>query len=267
MNLPTNIPPDLSELLQLMATDFPAILSGNLVGIYLWGSLTYKAFDETCSDVDCIGVTRRDLDDREFSELDGWFRNKVENNRWVRRIDLRFVIDHEFLDKSSRCCGFYYYTGKLVRHGSDGNPIIWMNIAESGITLWGQDAKRIAPHVSHECLLEALKLELNYLKEDLAANAGDRSDKAFVHNAYAVLTACRILYSASQKALASKDQAYSWAMETVPLMWRAVIRSAKENRLRNRGSTTLQLEQDAMRFVEFVTDEVEREPKHLIPTE
>src|SRR5467141_145003 len=75
-----------------------------------------------------------------------------------------------------------------------------MNIAESGITLWGQDAKRIAPHVSHECLLEALKLELNYLKEDLAANAGDRSDKAFVLNAYAVLTACRILYSASQKA-------------------------------------------------------------------
>ncbi|PYU37542.1 MAG: hypothetical protein DMG54_33295, partial [Acidobacteria bacterium] len=103
--------------------------------------------------------------------------------------------------------------------------------------------------------------------EDLAANAGDRSDKAFVHNAYAVLTACRILYSASEKALASKDQAYSWAMETVPLMWRAVIRSAKENRLRNRGSTTLQLEQDAMRFVDFVTDEVEREPKHLIPTE
>ena len=267
MNLPTNIPPDLSELLQLMATDFPAILSGNLVGIYLWGSLTYEAFEETCSDVDCIGVTRRDLDDREFSELDEWFRNKVENNRWARRIDMRFVIDHEFLDKSSRCCGFYHYTGKLVRHGSDGNPIIWMNIAESGITLWGQDAKRIAPHVSHECLLEALKLELNYLKEDLAANAGDRSDKAFVHNAYAVLTACRILYSASEKALASKDQAYSWAMETVPLMWRAVIRSAKENRLRNRGSTTLQLEQDAMRFVEFVTDEVEREPKHLIPTE
>src|SRR6266699_63054 len=77
--------------------------------------------------------------------------------------------------------------------------------------------KRIAPHVSHECLLDALKLELNYLKEDLASNAGDQSDKAFVHNAYAVLTACRILYSASQKALASKGQAYSWAMETVPL--------------------------------------------------
>jgi Aminoglycoside adenylyltransferase, C-terminal domain len=263
MNLPKNTPKDLSELLEVMATDFPGILGANLVGIYLWGSLTYEAFDETCSDVDCIGVTRRDLDDREFSELDEWFKNKGENNRWVRRIDMRFVIDHEFFDKSSRCCGFYHHTGKLVRHGSDGNPIIWMNIGKSGITLWGQDAKMITPQVSHQCLMEALQLELNYLKEDLASNVGDRSDKAFVHNAYAVLTACRILYSASQKALASKDQAYGWAMETVPHMLRGVIRGAKENLLKNRGSTTLQLEQAAMRFVEFVIDEMERKPKHL----
>ena len=265
MNLPKNIPYDLSELLQVMATDFPTILSGNLVGIYLWGSLTYEAFNETCSDVDCIGVTRRDLNDREFSELDEWFKNKGENDRWVKRIDMRFVINREFLDKSSRCCGFYHYTGKLVRHGSDGNPIIWINVGRSGITLWGQDAKMIVPQVSHQCFVEALKLELNYLKEDLAANVGNRFDKAFVHNAYAVLTACRILYSASRKELASKDRAYGWAMETVPPMWRAVIRGAKDNRLKNGGSTTVELEQDAMRFVEFVTHEVERERKDLTP--
>jgi hypothetical protein len=150
-----------------MATDFSAILRENLVGIYLWGSLTYQAFDEACSDVDCIGVTRRDLDEREFSELDDWFKKKGEHNRWVKRIDMRFVIDQEFLDKSSRCCGFYHYTGKLVRHGSDGNPIIWMNIGSSGITLWGKDAKLIGPQVSGQCLNDALLLELNYLKEDL----------------------------------------------------------------------------------------------------
>jgi hypothetical protein len=253
-----NIPEDLSSLLQAMATDLPAILRGNLVGIYLWGSLTYDAFDETCSDVDCIGVTRRDLDEREFAELDEWFKNKAEQNRWVQRIDMRFVIEHEFLDKTSRCCGFYHYTGKLARHGSDGNPIIWLNIAQSGIRLWGKDAKLIAPHVSGQCLNDALLLELSYLKEDLTANAGDRSDKAFIHNAYAVLTACRILYSAYHRALASKDQAYRWAMETVPLMWRPVIDAAKDNRLKNGGSATPQLELDAMRLVEFVSDEVKR---------
>jgi len=258
MSVPKNIPKDLSSLLEAMAADFPAILHGNLVGIYVWGSLTYDAFDEICSDVDCVGVTRRDLDDREFSELDSWFKTKAEQNHWVKRIDMRFVIDREFLDKASRCCGFYHHTGRLARHGSDGNPIIWVNIAQSGITLWGEDAKFIAPQVSDQCLNDALLLELNYLKEDLTANAGDRSNRAFIHNAYAVLTACRILYSAHLRALASKDQAYGWSMETVPPVWRAVIHAAKENRLRNAGSTTPQLEEDAKQFVEFVSGEVNR---------
>jgi hypothetical protein len=99
-------------------------------------------------------------------------------------------------------------------------------------------------------------LELNYLKEDLTSNAGNRCDKAFIHNAYAVLTACRILYSTYHRALASKDQACRWAMETVPPKWKAVILAAKANRLKNGGSTTPQLEQDAMHFVGFVADEV-----------
>jgi len=253
-----SIPKDLSDLLQATATDFPAILRANLVGIYLWGSLTNDTFDETCSDVDCIGVTQRDLDDREFSEMDDWFKNAKEQNRWGGRIDMRFVIENELLDNSSRCCGFYPYVGKFVRHPSDGNPIIWMNIAQSGITLWGKDAQLIAPFVSDQCLNNALLLELKYLKQDLASNAGDRSDRAFTHNAYAVLTACRILYSAHHRTLASKDQAYGWAVDASPPMWRAVIHAAKDNRLKNAGSTTPQMEQDAMRFVGFVTGEVSR---------
>jgi hypothetical protein len=251
-----NVPTELSNLLRQMATDLPVILHGNLVGIYLWGSLTYDAFDENCSDVDLVAVTERDLDDCEFSDIDVWF--KGNGNSWVSRIDMRFVVDHEFLDKTSQCCGFYHYNGKLIRHGSDGNPIIWINIAQSGITLWGKDAKLIAPHVSDQCLEDALLLELNYLQGDLGSNAGDRSDKAFIHNAYAVLTACRILYSAQHKALVSKGQAYNWAMETVPAVWRPVIQAARENRLKNGGFTTPQLELDAMRFVEFVADDVSR---------
>lgn len=133
-----------------------------------------------------------------------------------------------------------------------------MNIAQSCITLWGTDAKLIAPRVSAQCFNDALLLELNYLKGDLTSNVGDRSDRAFIHNAYAVITACRILYSAYHGALASKEEAYKWAMETVPSMWRAVIHTARANRLKNGGSTTPRLEEDAIRFVEFVTGDFSR---------
>ncbi len=109
------IPNDLSGLLQQMATDLPTILQGNLVGLYLWGSLTYDAFDEICSDVDCIGVTRRDLDGREFSSLGEWFANKKAENRWVDRIDMRFVISGELSTRRRNAV-----VSTTTREGSSG---------------------------------------------------------------------------------------------------------------------------------------------------
>jgi hypothetical protein len=132
-----------------------------------------------------------------------------------------------------------------------------MNIGQSGIALCPKDASLIAPAISDQCLNDALLLELDYLREDLRSNAGDRSHKAFAHNAYAVLTACRILYSAHHRTLVSKDRAYASAVETLPPIWLPVLQKANENRRKNRGSTTPQLEQDALRFVDFVADRVE----------
>ena len=40
-----DLPQDVGELKEEIARDFPRMLNENLVGIYLWGSLTYDAFD------------------------------------------------------------------------------------------------------------------------------------------------------------------------------------------------------------------------------
>jgi hypothetical protein len=247
------VPDALAALLRSIAADFPQLLKDNLVGIYLWGSLTYDAFDPGCSDVDAVVVTRRDPDDAEFAALECWFAEQTKSNSWVGRLDMRFVIDGELLDTRSRCCGFY--SGKLVRHGSDANPIIWLNVGQSGIALWGRDAKLVAPAISNERLSAALLLELQYLKDDLAKNAGDRSDAAFRHNAYAVHTACRILYTAQHRAIVSKERAYRWAIGVLPPEWRPVIVTAWQNRRQYHGSTTPELETDAARFVRFAEEQ------------
>ena len=250
------IPAELSALLRDIARDFPTVLKDNLVGLYLWGSLTYNAFDQRCSDVDSIVVTRKDLADAEFAGVERWFRRAARRNRWVRRLDMRFVIDREFFDKASRCCGFH--SGKLTRHGSDANPIIWMNIGRCGITLWGKEAKRIAPAVSDRRLNDALLLELDYLGEDLTKNAGSRSVRAFRHNAYAVLTACRILYTAHNRVIVPKDMAYEWAIASLPAEWRPVVAAARVNRIRNNGTASRRLERSAAGFVRFVREQIKR---------
>ncbi len=258
-NFPKNMPVELSKLLIEMAADFPSILKENLVGIYLWGSLTYAAFDESVSDADLIVVIRKDINDREFSVLEDWFARQLKKNAWTEKLDLRFVIDQEFLDKNSKCCSYHF--GKLTRHGSDGNPIIWVNIGQSGVTLWGIPAAEIAPEVAPETLNDALRLELEYLKEDLAANAGDNSDLAFFHNSYAVLTACRIFYTAHKRELVSKEIAKAWTLEKVAAKWQEIITIASRNRLAGKCMKTAELETDALDFVRFI----EKRVKGLLP--
>jgi predicted nucleotidyltransferase len=250
------IPEGLAALLRSIVADFPIVLKENLSGVYLWGSLSYGAFDERCSDVDLVVVTRRDPDDAEFAALGKWFSESAGRNPWTERLDMRFVIDGEFLDKHSRCCGFH--SGKIGRHGSDGNPIIWLNIGQCGVTLWGRDAKLIAPAISDRCLNDALLLELDYLKENLAKNAGDRSDQSFQHNAYAVLTACRILYTARHRCIVAKERAYNWAVAAIPPERRLTVTTAWTNRLACHGQTTSELEQEAVDFVRFAEEQTKQ---------
>jgi hypothetical protein len=255
-DLPADIPAELRALLDEMTRDFPRVLNGNLVGIYVWGSLSYNAFDPRCSDADLIVVTRRDPSDEEFAALEKWFGAQLLKNPWTERLDMRFVIDGEFLDRRSRCLGFHF--GRLVRHGSDANPFIWLNIGAGGITLFGNPAQEIAPAISSQILADALLLEIEYLKEDLAANAGDASDLAFFHNSYAVLTACRIYYTAKNNALVSKVAAADWTIKNVPPEWRDVIDTAQKNRLAGKGIKTAKLESDAMHFVHFIEREMKK---------
>jgi hypothetical protein len=63
------IPTQVSALLQDLSAQLPVILGRNLVGIYLYGSLTQRAFNAKRSDVDCIVVTKRDLSDAQFRKV------------------------------------------------------------------------------------------------------------------------------------------------------------------------------------------------------
>ena len=248
-----NVPDELSHFLSKLKRDFPTMLGSQLVGIYLWGSLTYQAFDARHSDVDCIVVTEHDLTDREFSDFEQWFQRAWESDPWVRKLDLRFVIQHKLLDKKSRCCQYHF--GEFIRSGSDGNPFICINLKESGITLWGVDAKCVAPDVSRAVLRDALFLEIAYLKEDLAANAGNPSDLAFQHQAYAVLTACRIGYTVRHGTLVSKQQAFDWALRALPAAWHPLMIAAEKNRRQLTGVKTAGDESAALAFVRFIEDD------------
>jgi hypothetical protein len=218
------IPAQVTALLETLAARLPVILGGNLVGVYLYGSLTQRAFDARRSDVDCIVVTRRDLSDAQFRRLDAWLKRAAKSNPWVARLQISFLIRDEILKMNSSACLFQF--GLLKRGGSDGNPIIWMNVLESGVILYGAPPATFVPSITPKILFRALEREVGYLRDEISLKPRSEWRDVASYRAYAVLTLCRILYSFSKGAVVSKPRAARWAIRHLPGEWSEIIQQS-----------------------------------------
>lgn len=222
-----NLPPQVSALLQVLSNTLPSLLGNNLVGLYLYGSLTQGAFNQDRSDVDCIAVTLRELPEHQFVELAAWLTRFAAENSWVARLQISFMIRDEILINTPKGNCLYQF-GKLSRVGSDGNPIIWMNVMESGVVLYGPPPETFVPTITSEILYAALIREVGYLREEIfQATTGEWRD-VLRYRSYAVLTLCRILYSYAYGTIVSKPLAAKWALRILPAEWHAIITNALE---------------------------------------
>lgn len=218
------VPAEVSALLKELATRLPAALGRNLAGVYLYGSLTQSAFDPARSDVDCVAVTRRDLSDAQFRRLDASLARLKESNPWASRLQMTFLVRGEVLRMNAKAC--HYQFGVLRRGGSDGNPIIWLNVLESGVRLYGESPESFVPEITREILSEALKREVNYLREELSLKPSSAWRDVPFYRAYAVLTLCRILYTHAKGKVVSKPRAARWALKHLPEEWHELVRRA-----------------------------------------
>ena len=66
------VPPPVASTLHALTAALGEILRSNLIGVYLYGSLTQGTFDPARSDVDCLVVVHRDLIQAQVRKLRTW---------------------------------------------------------------------------------------------------------------------------------------------------------------------------------------------------
>jgi hypothetical protein len=199
-------------------------LGHNLVGLYTYGSLTQRAFDRQRSDIDCIAVARRDLSRRDLRVLRGELARLATSNSWTARLQLLILLKDELLKMNGT--GYLYQFGRLRRSGSDGNPIIWLNVLASGSVLFGPEPRSFVPSITAPMLFRALQRELRYLREEMIEKPHSKWRDVPSYRAYVVLTVCRILYSLRKGRIVSKPAAAAWAIRLVPMKHHSLIRAA-----------------------------------------
>jgi hypothetical protein len=230
------VPSVIAGTLRALTGALGGILGANLVGVYVHGSLTQRAFARTRSDIDCLVVVRRNLSDAQFRKSRTWLARAAIADPWIPRLQMQVLRKGKLLRPDTGGC--LYQFGVLRRSGSDGNPIIWMNVLASGITLAGPAATTFLPSITSRMVIDALEREVAYLRAEIGNPASEWRDQPF-YRTYAVLTLCRILYSYRRGGVVSKPRAARWALRALPTRWHSLIRGAVAS---DRGR----------RFIEFV---------------
>ena len=209
----------------MLRDGLPRLLGHDLTGIYLYGSVLGDDFVSIRSDVDCIVMTERPLDEAKFGSLGEWLEQGRGSEPWLDRLQMSLLVRDRVLEEDTEAC--LYQFGQLSRSGSDGNPIIWLDYLQRGFRIIGPEPRSFLPTITRHELRRALERELGYLREEIVVNTRSKWRQDLTYLAYAVLTLCRILYSDATGSVTSKPEAAAWALDRVPEEFRDLIRRAR----------------------------------------
>lgn len=246
---------EVNRLLSFMLAHIQAILGDQLVGMYLYGSLSLGDFDPASSDVDFWVVTEGELPEE-----------TVERLR-----EMHATIAASELPYAQRLEGSYIPRAALRRYAPDNarHPTIGVDwpfqvalhgapsiierhiVRTRGVVVYGPAPDTlIDPVAIDQIQLQVRELLNSFWRERL-------DDRAFFHSreyqAFAVLTMCRALYTLREGVVASKPQAAAWAQEACP-DWKPMIEQA----LIWRSDHTASTEDEVTETLAFVREALDR---------
>lgn len=215
------------------AAGVEAALAGNLVGAYLGGSLATGDFDG-CSDIDFLVVTRGPISEDAFGALQRLHDSiRARHPRWGAELEGSYIPEglvRRWNGTGGRFpCIERGHVGSLTvaPHGPDWTILLHI-YREYGVPLTGPSPVMLIDPLGPEDLRQAVRESLM----DWWAPMLDGQEKLLRrgYQSYAVLTMCRMLYTLEHGKVGSKETAASWARQTLPSRWVALIDRAWEGR-------------------------------------
>ncbi|HUR01226.1 MAG TPA: aminoglycoside adenylyltransferase domain-containing protein [Nonomuraea sp.] len=221
-----NFPPDVGAMLDALVAGGHAALGGNLVGLYLRGSLVMGEFDPPSSDIDFFAVTEQPVTDVEYDRLAALHvRLSALPNRYAGQLEGPYIPrDSARRFRAGEQHPTVYRGEALQRHMHGENWVLerWV-VREHGVALRGPDPRTLIDPMAPAEIREAVRTRLG----DWVEFAQNRDDPAWWqplgHCAYVAETMCRVGYTLATGQLCSKRHAVSWALEHIAEPWRSTV--------------------------------------------
>ena len=252
--LPDHVPAAVRAFLEELLASIVEALGDPVEGIVLYGSLAAGGFDPETSDLDLLVALSADVDDAALASLRRMHdRLALACPDWDDRVDVVYVSAAALATLEERDSPIIVISPGEPLHRTTADPgwlMNWHSAREAGVSLLGPSPRELIAARSGADFVSAVRGHMGWMLAKAEA-----SDAPGLH-AYAVVTACRALYTCTTGAQASKEAAMLWVEGRHP-EWSAPICEAREWRRRaaRRPAAGAPVPR-SLEFVRFVAREV-----------
>lgn len=259
-----NITPyqNINQILLLMSNNLSDIFKKNLIGFYLFGSLTYGDFNPDTSDIDLLVIIRRPMNANEMEQVKK-LHKKVEERYpiWKKRLECSYVPINMFKNKlPPKEPRSYYNEGIFYDEAPYGNEWIINNylLYQHGIALIGKDFKKLIEPID---IVEVQKACIRDLFQEWEPKIQDGTwlDSSY-HQSYLVMNLSRIIYTVITSETGTKKASAEWAKNQYSSQWGHLIEEA----LHWKHGQELNIKKEAIDFIKFVIDQVKKSELYRI---
>lgn len=227
--------PEVREIVDSLLAEIRVILGGQLIGMYLYGSLATGGFDRD-SDVDYVVVTHEELSESQFTAIEAlhtrikatkvWCADQLEGSyiplaglkRYNPQRALFVHIDRGPVEHLHRM----QLNDEIISQAWWGGWVLLrLALREYGIILVGPEPKTLIEPVSEADVRQAAILILNGWAAEILNDPAQIKSRGY--QSYTVLTLCRILYTLHTGSVTSKPEAVHWAKTHLDEKWTSLI--------------------------------------------
>jgi hypothetical protein len=255
--------PDVDAAPLELSASVQVILGLRFVGMYLYGSLALGDFDQRSSDIDCLVVTDSHLEEDVVTALDRMHvAFDTSGSPWASRIEAAY-IPRNALRINAPTTARYPQIEKgrrlMMEPLESGWALQVYTLREHGIVIAGPDPQALMPPVDRNDIRKASAAHAVVWAEQ-AHGDPDWLEwiRAREHQAFVVLTLCRMLYSLSSGRVASKPKAARWVIQTTGMRWAALIQTALAGQHESGVASDADI-QDTIALIEHTSDRCRRQ--------
>src|SRR5688572_5890918 len=242
-----NCPAPTQQQLKQFISEVEAELAGNLVGIYLHGSLAMGSFNPERSDLDLLVVTRQPMSletKRRLTEtlLDCSGQPHPIEISFLRRDDMvpwQYPTPYDFHYSEMWCENFQRdLAGEAWKGWNDSqrfDPDLAAHITitnHRGLCLAGATIEEVFPPVPRQDYLDSIMGDVRDGLENISGNP-----------TYGILNACRTYAYLCQGYIYSKEEGGIWTLEVLPESLWGVVRVALATYRGEPGAGVLETDQ------------------------